>query len=225
MRLRDPRSIKVRRQPHPSAQRLLWRYAPPLGGAMIPMVGKWRRLALAAALGLSCFTFSIAGQDKAAARAVNCAANRRRVGTRPRRRRPQSRRSNPRPASAAFQQDPKPLPAGTRSRSSERTHSQPSRKLYGFHEGSLSPRGRGCQCCPGPWHTLFPAIPSSSFSLLGFHFSFREHIMIASHPRVQGWKQENAHRQVGDQSADDYNGEWPLRIGADIVRHGGRQQA
>jgi hypothetical protein len=32
---------------------------------MISHLGKWRRLALAAALGLSCFTFSISGQDKA----------------------------------------------------------------------------------------------------------------------------------------------------------------
>ena len=50
------------------------------------------------------------------------------------------------------------------------------------------------------------------------HFHLRQHIALAGHPHIQRRKQEDAHQQVGDQTAYYHDSEGPLRVGADIVR-------
>ncbi len=49
-----------------------------------------------------------------------------------------------------------------------------------------------------------------SSSLEDLRFNLRQHVTITGHPHVQGRKQENTDCQIGDQSADDHNGERPL---------------
>ena len=48
---------------------------------------------------------------------------------------------------------------------------------------------------------------------------------VAGHPDVERGQQEDADDQVGQQAADDDDGEGPLRVGADGVRERGGQQA
>ncbi len=39
------------------------------------------------------------------------------------------------------------------------------------------------------------------------------------------WATDHADEQFYNQPAHNHNGKWPLRVGADVVRHGCRQQA
>src|ERR1700720_3570598 len=92
----------------------------------------------------------------------------------------------------------------------------------------------------GPWpkvakasvNTAMTALTSrrlGNFRVLSLCFKgrlrFGEFVTISGDPNIQGWQQKNAHRQCGDQPADDNNREGPLGVRADGVRKGGRYQS
>jgi len=54
---------------------------------------------------------------------------------------------------------------------------------------------------------------------------FREFIVFAREPHVQGGEQENADDEVGEETTNNNNCEGPLGIGADGVRKSGGQQS
>src|SRR5215471_13589542 len=57
--------------------------------------------------------------------------------------------------------------------------------------------------------------------LIELSFPLREHVMLTSHPHVESGEQKNAHKQVGDEPAHNYDRERPLRVRSDSVGHGG----
>src|SRR5580658_4824798 len=61
-------------------------------------------------------------------------------------------------------------------------------------------------------------------SVLELGFWRWQNIVVACNPDIERRQQKDAHDQISNESTDDDNREGPLRIRADSVRHGCRQQ-
>ena len=57
------------------------------------------------------------------------------------------------------------------------------------------------------------------YLILEFTFRNWQDVIFSGNPHVQRGQQEDAQDQGGHESADDDDGEGPLRIGADVVRN------